>query len=205
MIKIIDYGLGNIQAFLNTYKTLDIPAESAKTVADLKNASHLILPGVGSFDQAIKLFNNSGMRDEVESLVLKKNIPILGVCVGMQILGDTSDEGCLNGLGWIEGRIKKIRFNSDHQLPLPHMGWNEIKIKNNSELFFDLDTRSSFYFLHSYHFYNKNNTYEIANVLYGSKITCAVKKNNIFGVQFHPEKSHLFGAKLLKNFSKIKM
>ena len=203
MIAIIDYGLGNVQAFLNTYKNLGIQAKSAKNDKDLKDTTHIILPGVGSFDQAITLFNNSGMKSQVEQMVLKDEIPILGVCVGMQILGNTSEEGCLKGLGWISGNIKKIQFDKTTSLPLPHMGWNNINTKNNSKLFFELELDSSFYFLHSFYFDCLVSSHEIAEVFYGDKMTCAIKKNNIYGVQFHPEKSHYFGTKLLKNFSNI--
>ena len=203
MIAIIDYGLGNVQAFLNSYKNLGIKAKSAKNDADLKDASHIVLPGVGSFDQAITLFKNSGMKSEVEKMVLKDEIPILGVCVGMQILGNTSEEGFLKGLGWINGDVKKIQSDKTNLLPLPHMGWNNIYTKNNSKLFFELELNSSFYFLHSFYFDCLDSSHEIAEVFYGDKITCAVKKKNIYGVQFHPEKSHYFGAKLLKNFSNI--
>ena len=203
MIGIIDYGLGNIHAFLNTYKSLGIPAKSAKSIGDLKNISHLILPGVGSFDQAITLFENSGMKSEVEEMVIKNHIPILGICVGMQILGNNSEEGSFKGLGWINGNIKKIQIDKTNQLPLPHMGWNDIHIKNNSKLFFELELNSSFYFLHSFYFNCFDSSHEVAEVFYGTKMTCAIKKDNIYGVQFHPEKSHHYGAKLLKNFSKI--
>lgn len=203
MITIIDYGLGNVQAFLNAYKNLGIQAKSAKNDSDLKDASHIILPGVGSFDQAITLFKNSGMKSQVEKMVLKDEIPILGVCVGMQILGNTSEEGYLKGLGWINGNIKKIQSDKTNSLPLPHMGWNNIYTKNNLKLFFELESSSSFYFLHSFYFECFDKSHEIAEFFYGNKMTCAVKKKNIYGVQFHPEKSHYFGAKLLKNFSNI--
>lgn len=205
MIRIIDYGLGNVQAFLNAFKSLNIKAESAKKVSDLKNASHLILPGVGSFDQAMTLFNNSGMKKEVEKLVIDNGIPILGVCVGMQILGNRSEEGGMQGLGWINGDVKKITFKQKKKFPLPHMGWNDVFTKNNSELFFGLELNSSFYFLHSYYFECSDRSHEIAEVYYGDDMTCAIKKNNIYGVQFHPEKSHHYGTRLLKNFSNIKI
>lgn len=203
MITIIDYGLGNVQAFLNTYKYLGIPVKSAKSVSDLKDASHIILPGVGSFDQAITLFENSGMKSEVEKMVIENEVPILGICVGMQILANYSEEGSLKGLGWIDGNIKKIKIDETKQFPLPHMGWNDIHIKKSSELFFGLELNSSFYFLHSFYFDCFDSSHEVAEVFYGDKMTCAVKKDNIYGVQFHPEKSHNCGTQLLKNFSNI--
>ena len=204
MIQIIDYGLGNIQAFLNAYKSLDIKAESVKIPDNLKNATHLILPGVGSFDQAMSMLDSSGMRDEISNLVLNNSIPILGVCVGMQILGNQSDEGCSKGLGFIDGSVRKIKLNNQkYRYPLPHMGWNDIFIKKNN-IFNDLELNPKFYFLHSYHFECDDNSSEIASFSYESEMTCAINKNNIYGVQFHPEKSHHFGVKLLKNFSEIK-
>ena len=171
MITIIDYGLGNVQAFLNAYKNLGIHAKSAKNDSDLKDASHIILPGVGSFDQAITLFKNSGMKSQVEKMVLKDEIPILGVCVGMQILGNTSEEGYLKGLGWINGNIKKIQSDKTNSLPLPHMGWNNIYTKNNLKLFFELESSSSFYFLHSFYFECFDKSHEIAEFFYGNKMT----------------------------------
>jgi len=204
VIKIIDYGLGNIQAFLNAYNSLGIQAESVKVPDNLKDASHLILPGVGSFDQAMSMLNASGMREEISNLVLNKSIPILGVCVGMQILGNHSEEGVTKGLGFIEGAIKKINLNNQkYRYPLPHMGWNDIFIKKNT-IFNGLEVNPKFYFLHSYYFECDNNLSEIASFSYGSDMTCAINKKNIYGVQFHPEKSHHFGVKLLKNFSEIK-
>ena len=203
MITIIDYGLGNVQAFLNTYKYLGIPVKSAKSASDLKDASHIILPGVGSFDQAITLFENSGMKSEVEKMVIEDEVPILGICVGMQILANYSEEGSLKGLGWINGNIKKIKIDETKQFPLPHMGWNDIHIKKSSELFFGLELNSSFYFLHSFYFDCFDSSHEVAEVFYDNKMTCAVKKDNIYGVQFHPEKSHNCGTQLLKNFSNI--
>ena len=203
MIKIVDYGLGNIQAFLNIYKSLNIPAMPAKKCNDLKEATHLILPGVGSFDQAMLLLENSGMRSMLDDLVLNKKLPILGVCVGMQMLGNNSEEGNLSGLGWISGGVKKIKFNDSGKMqPLPHMGWNDISIIDNN-LFFDLGDSPLFYFLHSYYFQCVDNSCEIASVSYGSHMSCAINKDNIYGVQFHPEKSHHYGIKLLKNFSNI--
>lgn len=205
MITIIDYGLGNIQAFLNIYKKLHIPVQVAKSESDLDGASKLILPGVGHFDYAMQKFNNSGMREKVESLVLQNNIPVLGICVGMQIMANSSEEGVEYGLGWISGTVKILEtiVMVDDNLPLPHMGWNSI-ISNHSELFSNIDSDDlEFYFLHSYYFDCTSQEDCIANVDYGSNFCCAVNNKNIFGVQFHPEKSHHFGVTLLKNFAEL--
>ena len=204
MITIIDYGLGNIQAFLNIYKKLHIPVFVAKSVDDLSGVTKLILPGVGHFDYAMQSFNNSGMREKVEELVLQKNIPILGVCVGMQMMANFSDEGNELGLGWIRGTVRSLTPMVKNNEPLPHMGWNNIQPHREFFLFNDIDSNSlEFYFLHSYYFDCASNENCIAEVNYGSNFCCAINDGNIFGVQFHPEKSHHFGINLLKNFAEV--
>lgn len=204
MITIIDYGVGNINAFQNIYKTLGKDVCIAKKAIDLKNASKLILPGVGHFDYAMNKFNNSGMVDIVEELVQINKIPILGICVGMQMLANNSEEGVIPGLGWIDAGVKKIDTTLLQQKTrLPHMGWNDIKILDNNPLFFDFHNIPKYYFLHSYYFDSKQQSNVIATASYGNTFACAVNHNNIFGVQFHPEKSHLYGIKLLENFSNL--
>ena len=205
MITIIDYGLGNIQAFLNIYKKLHIPVQVAKSENDLEGASKLILPGVGHFDYAMQKFNDSGMREKVESLVLQNNVPVLGVCVGMQIMANSSEEGVESGLGWIGGTVKSLRsiVKIDNNLPLPHMGWNSVT-PNHKDLFNDIDSDDlEFYFLHSYYFDCTSQENCIANTDYSSNFCCAVNNKNIFGVQFHPEKSHHSGVNLLQNFAEL--
>lgn len=201
MIKIINYGLGNVTSFLNVYKSLDIPCGLVNEKSDLKNTTHLILPGVGSFDFAMNLFLKSGLKDDIEYLVRKKNIPILGVCVGMQILGNSSEEGIEKGLGWIPGKVKKIKDTNEKKLPLPHMGWNSIDDIKNNVIFNKVDLKKGFYFLHSYYF--ETDQYDIASCIYSNKFCCAINFQNVYGVQFHPEKSHFNGIQLLKNFSEI--
>lgn len=201
MIKIINYGLGNVTSFLNVYKSLDIPCGLVNEKSDLKNTTHLILPGVGSFDFAMNLFLKSGLKDDIEYLVRQKNIPILGVCVGMQILGNSSEEGIEKGLGWIPGKVKKIKDTKEKKLPLPHMGWNSIDDIKNNVIFNKVDSKKGFYFLHSYYF--ETDQYDIASCTYSNKFCCAINFKNVYGVQFHPEKSHLNGIQLLKNFSEI--
>lgn len=204
MITIIDYGVGNISAFHNIYKTLGKKVCIAKKGIDLKNASKLILPGVGHFDYAISKFKDSGMVDIVTELVQKNKIPILGICVGMQMLANKSEEGLLPGFGWIDAEVKKIDSSLLQQTTrLPHMGWNDINIVDNNPLFHNLQNSPKYYFLHSYYFDCKQQSKIIATATYGSTFTCAVNHNNIFGVQFHPEKSHLCGIKLLENFSNL--
>jgi glutamine amidotransferase len=201
MIAIIDYGLGNIKAFANIYHKLDIPARIVKQGNDLSDATRIILPGVGAFDHAMKRLNDSGLRPAIEEKVLIQKIPALGVCVGMQMLAHSSEEGHLPGLGWINGAVK--RFDPAtlmHKTHLPHMGWNDVQpIKENS-LFQGLYLDARFYFLHSYYLHCHNKEDILAVTDYGVQFTCAVNFGNIFGVQFHPEKSHHCGIQLLKNF-----
>ena len=204
MISIIDYGLGNLKALANIYKRLNIDVEFVKTVEQLKSAEKIILPGVGAFDHAMGQLNRSGMREKLDELVLIEKVPVIGICVGMQMLAKRSDEGKLEGLSWIDADIIKFDLNLINQKPkLPHMGWNDVNPIGNNPLFHNLDTNSIFYFLHSYYFSCNNPNDEIAKSDYGLDFTCAVNHNNIFGVQFHPEKSHQYGIQLLKNFANL--
>jgi imidazole glycerol-phosphate synthase subunit HisH len=201
MIAVIDYGLGNIQAFKDVYSRLNIPVLIARSSDDLQKASKLILPGVGAFDHAIQKLDESGMREEIENLVVSEKLPLLGVCVGMQMLAQSSEEGKLNGLGWINATVK--RFDSSNGAILPHMGWNNITPISQNGLFKNMKMDTRFYFLHSYYFDALDKSDITATANYQGEYVCSVKKSNIFGVQFHPEKSHHFGMKLLKNFSEI--
>ena len=205
MISIVDYGLGNIQAFLNIFNKLGIKAQRASNILKLKEASHLILPGVGHFDHAMKKLNNSGLRDCLENLVIDTKIPVLGICVGMQMLADKSEEGTLPGLGWIPGNVCAFSNNSiSSRLPLPHMGWNKLNI--NQSILIPLENHNQsfeYYFLHSYYFITKDKLNVNATSEYGFNFDAVINHENIYGVQFHPEKSHEWGEKILKNFSKI--
>ena len=204
MIAIINYGLGNVRAFANVYKKMNIPFVIVKRINDLKNISKVILPGVGSFDKAMQMFEKSGMRQVLEEMVLYHHIPVLGVCVGMQMLARSSEEGNLPGFGWIDGEVKKFSFTSSKDLlPVPHMGWNNFKPLRANGLLRGLNSSAHFYFLHSYFFQCHKNNDVIAVTDYGGEFTCVVNSGNIFGVQFHPEKSHQWGVQLLENFSKI--
>jgi imidazole glycerol-phosphate synthase subunit HisH len=204
MITIIDYGLGNIRAFVNLYERLNIKIKIAHLPDDLKEASKIILPGVGAFDHAMMQLNHSGMRDELEKQVLLNKIPVVGICVGMQMLAKSSEEGKLQGLGWIEGNVKIFDASQiPYKTRLPHMGWNTINPINESPLLYGFNKESRFYFLHSYYFVCDNAENVIATTEYGIVYASAVKKDNIFGIQFHPEKSHFNGIQLLHNFAKF--
>lgn len=204
MIKIVNYGSGNIQAILNIYKRLNIACGVANTAEDIATASKLILPGVGAFDETMMLLRNTGLQDALNIAVLEKKIPIIGICVGMQILAKRSDEGELAGLGWIDAEVKQIDASLLTQKPkLPHMGWNSIKIIKESPLFNNVVTDKGFYFLHSFYFscFNPNDT--LASAFYGKEFSCVVNHENIYGVQFHPEKSHANGVAIFKNFAEL--
>lgn len=204
MIAIVDYGLGNIKAFANIYHRLDIPFVIAKNANNLINATHIILPGVGSFDHAMKLLENSGMRKILDEMVLERHIKVLGICVGMQILARSSEEGALPGLGWIDGDVKRFDpANLLQRTHLPHMGWNDVQPLRENKLFHGLLHDIRFYFLHSYYFYCHHNEDILAVTDYGGQFTSALNSDNIFGVQFHPEKSHHCGIQLLKNFANL--
>jgi imidazole glycerol-phosphate synthase subunit HisH len=202
MITIVDYGLGNIRAFLNVYRRLNIAVKTATDAEELMGASKVILPGVGSFDHAMEQLARSGMREALDDLALRRRVPILGVCVGMQMLGRSSDEGALPGLGWIEGRVGTLELLMPaEKLPVPHMGWNDVYPVGHNKLFDGLDSDARFYFLHSYCFLCDRDEDAIAMSSYGVDFACAVNAGNIFGVQFHPEKSHQYGGRLLQNFA----
>lgn len=206
MIGVVNYGLGNVQAFLNVYQHLGIDAISCTSSDQLNSCHSLIIPGVGSFDSAIAKLNNSGMRDTLDHLVLDQKIPVLGVCVGFQIMAHTSDEGKSSGLSWLNASVRKLSSHSNNltKFPLPHMGWNNVNITNCNNLFSHLaDTDPRFYFLHSFFFEPVYDSISIATTLYGQTFTCAANSDNIYGVQFHPEKSHSNGITLLRNFSNI--
>lgn len=204
MITLIDYGVGNIFAFQNVYKRLDIPTKIARTYKDLLDAKKLILPGVGSFDYAMGQLNASGMRETLDELVLDKKVPVIGICVGMQIMGNRSDEGKLEGLKWIDSEILKFdKSLIEHRTKLPHMGWNDVAPVEHHPLFIGLEKGAIFYFLHSFYIKCKNPSDSIAFSDYGLSFSSAINRDNIYGIQFHPEKSHLYGEKLLHNFSKL--
>jgi glutamine amidotransferase len=203
MIRIVDYGLGNIQAFLNIYKRLNIAAGVGRTAQELSDADKLILPGVGAFDHAMQALQQSGMRPALDELVLGKRLPVLGVCVGMQILARSSDEGSMPGLGWIDGQVKDFRSLAQDELRVPHMGWNDVKPVEGATLFAQLSGDACFYFLHSFYFHCERREDVAAVSSYGVDFPSAVHSGNIYGVQFHPEKSHQFGTRLLKNFAEL--
>lgn len=205
MITVVDYGLGNIRAFTNMYKRMNIATQVATRVGDLAQVTRIVLPGVGAFDHAMELLQESGMRPRLDELVQEHKVPVLGVCVGMQILAESSEEGSLPGLGWVPGRVRSFASEARAaSLPLPHMGWNDVvPDAARSDLFKGLAGNARFYFLHSFFFECASATDVVATAHYGIDFACAVRAGNVYGAQFHPEKSHHYGAALLKNFSEF--
>lgn len=203
MITVVNYGSGNIQAIVNIYKRLNIPIKVAQASQDLVGVEKIILPGVGSFDWSISLLESSGMRSSLDNLVLNNGCPVLGICVGMQMMAGSSEEGILPGLGWFDAEVRHFKKKTVHQkIVRPHMGWNDVSSIEKYTLFKKLD-HPVFYFLHSYYFTTKNPRQVLATSNYNGDFTSAVRNGNIFGVQFHPEKSHGWGIQLLQNFAEL--
>ena len=201
MIGIIDYGLGNIKAISNIYNKLKIKNFIIKKSEDFEMAERLILPGVGAFDSAIRNLKERDIFEKVNFLVLEKKTKILGICVGMQTFAKLSEEGELDGLNWIHGNVKK--FIHHDNLRLPHMGWNSVKKVKDNLLFKDIDNLEYFYFCHSYYYDSQDKNNVITETNYSSNFASSINFNNIYGIQFHPEKSHDNGIKILKNFAEL--
>lgn len=204
MITIVDYGLGNVQAIANIYTRLNIPVRTARSRADLDAATKIILPGVGAFDWAMARLNDSGMRERLDELVMAERSDVIGICVGMQMLARRSDEGTLPGLGWIDADVRifdELRFTGSTHLP--HMGWNDVSPLSDEGLFAGLGTGARFYFLHSYYFAPRHENDALSITDYNGRFVSSVRRENVYGVQFHPEKSHQWGIRLLKNFAEL--
>ncbi len=201
MLLIIDYGLGNLVSVKNMFKKLGIEAVISDKINKIENASKLILPGVGSFDNGMNLIREKGLLEILNKKVLIEKTPILGICLGMQLLTKSSEEGKEKGLGWIDADTVKFNFN-DKALKIPHMGWNYVQVKKENKLI-NSNGKHRFYFVHSYYVKCHNPSDIIATCNYGNDFTCILNHENIYGAQFHPEKSLKFGMEVLSNFSKL--
>ena len=205
MIGVIDYGSGNVSALTNIFRQKNIEHILSGDPDELAKADRYILPGVGAFDPTMEKLGNSGILNLLSDMVLGRGKPVLGICVGMQLLAEGSEEGQLPGLGWIPGRVRKIDIGGlDHAPHLPHMGWNSVRLTDNATLFKGIDVERGFYFLHSYYFSVAADAAVSAFVSYGTDLPCAVEHGKVFGAQFHPEKSHSNGTRLLLNFAELK-
>lgn len=201
-VVIVDYGMGNINSIRNMLRYLGYSSEISDDSNVICNAKKLILPGVGNFGRAMENINKNSLKDVLDEAVLNKKIPILGICLGMQLLLSYSEEGDCTGLGWIEGIVKRFCFE-DNKLKVPHMGWDYISPANSESIFENLPDNARFYFVHSYYVECDSKINSLATTEYGIKFDSAVNKANIYGTQFHPEKSHKYGMKILGNFMKL--
>ncbi len=203
-IVIIDYGMGNNKSIQNQLNRIGVNSIISNKSSDLKDADKLILPGVGHFDNGIDHLNKHHLIETLNKRVLIDNIPILGICLGMQLFAKDSEEGMSKGLGWIDAHV--VRFSNsklEKQFRIPHIGWNNLNIQRQSNLLEGIDEQSFFYFVHSYYLYSHDSKIILATTEYSEKFTSVVQKKNIFGTQFHPEKSHDAGIRILKNFCRI--
>jgi len=196
---VVRYGLGNIGSVLNMFQKIGASAVASDDPAELLDATRIVLPGVGAFDHGMKKLRESGVIPVLEQ-VRARGVPILGICLGMQLMTRGSEEGSSAGLGWFSATTRRLPQGADGQLRLPHMGWNEIQVERNHPLFVDLPTGSRFYFLHTYHVVPENPASVLATTIYGGLFCTAYAYGSVMGVQFHPERSHRFGMQLFRNF-----
>jgi len=199
-IVIINYGMGNIGSIVNMFKYLGNDALVSSNKEVISSADKLILPGVGNFDRAIENINSLNLDDTIKEMALVKKVPFLGICLGMQLMCKESEEGELAGLSLVDAVVKKFNFSKEINLKVPHMGWDYIDIQKQSTILNDLDNSSKFYFVHSYFVSCENINDVLTYTTYGKEFVSSFEKDNIIGVQFHPEKSHKYGISLFKNY-----
>ena len=201
MITVVDYGMGNLGSVKNMFKYIGEPVEVSNDPETISKAQKLLLPGVGSFDKAMESINNSPLREILDRKALHERIPVFGICLGMQLLTRSSEEGCLPGLGWINA--KATRFPAMPGMKIPHMGWNLVRPTCNHPLIDNLPEDCRFYFVHSYCVHVAKAESSLLKTTHGIEFDAAIYSDNIYGAQFHPEKSHRFGMQLLKNFARL--
>ena len=199
-VGVLDYGMGNIGSIVNMIKKLGKESVILSSPDDQIPVDRLILPGVGAFDDAMRLLEHKGWIDFLSREVLDRGLPILGICLGMQLLCNNSEEGVEPGLGWINAGVVRFRHTKDAKIKIPHMGWNDVQPAKTSCLFSSPSHDYRFYFVHSYHVVCNDYSNVVATSFYGSEFVSAINRENIYGVQFHPEKSHRFGKSLLNQF-----
>ena len=205
MIAVINYGSGNIHAIRNVLKRLNVSTVVINRKEDFEEPiDKIILPGVGAFDEVMQNLTKSELLPIITEKVLVNKLPTLGICVGMQLMGTSSEEGQLNGLDWIPGKIRKFNPSKIKDLPkLPHMGWNSVKPSKNKSIFKKIDCEKGFYFIHSYYYDVDNVINEAGSTNYGDNFASVIQNGNIIGCQFHPEKSHGNGTQFFKNFLEL--
>jgi glutamine amidotransferase len=203
MITIVDYGMGNVGSLINIFKKVGVDSHATSSPDELRKASKIVLPGVGAFDAGMRNLRASGLINALEDRVRRDSIPLLGVCLGMQLLGRRSEEGSLEGLGWISAESKRFVTSPDMPIKVPHMGWAYTSATRPAQLLSGMPPNPRFYFVHSYHVVCDDPSDVIAEAEHGSMFCAAVNRGNIWGVQFHPEKSHSFGMQLCRNFAAV--
>ena len=200
-ITIVDYGAGNMQSVIKTLGLVGVSGVISSDPDLIISADRLILPGVGHFGKVMSNLRNSGLKDALDEAVLKRNIPILGICLGMQLMAQHSSEGNEDGLGWFDGTVVRFDVQDELRYKVPHIGWNQAQQAKSSIILNNIDQSSEFYFLHSFHYVTETPSEILMNTSYSYNFVSAIEKRNIYGVQFHPEKSHEVGLNLLKNFA----
>ncbi|MBN1213871.1 MAG: imidazole glycerol phosphate synthase subunit HisH [Candidatus Lokiarchaeota archaeon] len=202
MITIIDYGMGNLRSVQKAFERIRVKAIITSREDDILNADKIILPGVGHFERGFANLKKLGIFEILNSAVIEKKIPILGICLGMQLMTEYSEEGNCEGLGWIKGKTRKFNFQIK-KLKIPHMGWNNLNIKRENNLTHNIDNNDFFYFVHSYFVTCDDENDIISETSYGERFVSSFQRDNIYGCQFHPEKSHDAGLQVLRNFAEI--
>ena len=204
MIGVIDIGISNIGSVLNMFKYVGHEAKGISKKSELEACSKIVLPGVGSFDKGMAQLVSSGLVDTLNKRVLEDKVPVLGICLGMQLMCLSSEEGGSSGLGWIDATVRDFRKSATPPKKTPHMGWNTVEVKKSVELTADFNVETRFYFVHSYYVDCNNSSDVFLTTKYGADFVSAFQVGNIIGMQFHPEKSHVFGADVFTKFGTLR-
>jgi imidazole glycerol-phosphate synthase subunit HisH len=202
-VVIVDYGMGNLNSVKRKLTKIGVESTISSDPEQMIAAHKIVIPGVGHFKKAVGNLQSSGLWDALNNAALIQHVPVLGICLGMQIMAKHSEEGDVDGLGWFNANVIRFKVNDQLQYKIPHMGWNTVKVRKTSPLFFGLPENPEFYFVHSYHCQSHDLSEVLANTIYEYDFCSALEKDNIFGLQFHPEKSHDVGEQLLRNFARL--
>jgi len=204
MISILDYGMGNVKSVANMLRKIGAAVKVISMPSELLSSEKIVIPGVGAFDAGMSALDEKGLLPVLNDRVLRARVPVLGICLGMQLFANCSEEGILDGLCWVDGEVKRFDFSStDKSLKVPHMGWNEVKPISTHPLFKGIPVPMRFYFVHSFYFSPSIKQNVLSTSYYGHDFAAAIARDNIVGVQFHPEKSHKYGMLFLKNFVEL--
>jgi len=201
--SIVSYGVGNISSIANMFRHVGIATEVVTDAKQVLAANRLVLPGVGAFDHGMRCLRASGLADAVSEAVLERGVPILGICLGMQLMCRSSEEGQLPGLGWIDAEVRRFNFAEESGLKVPHMGWNTVTLRRRNSIIPADELKQRFYFVHSYYVRCMNAEDVVATTTYGHEFVSVFAHDNLYGVQFHPEKSHRYGMAIMRRFVEI--